>query len=255
MTFSAGFGRQQRQDLYAKIDELRTTPARSQPLRIDRTLTFEGQQWDISNLVSSSNPIVPESLYPKILPDGCIDTHCEATTENASDLVITTCKEKSPPPFSRTLRHRSEENQRTDTRASLGDNPTIMSKVASWGSESESVSSSDDEHEEALMLEVAPGLEVKLRGSSETRRAIKSWKIIQVRCLECAVQLHCIEDAEFLLCPHCRCVSPLNMVGQVKSNANGVGLGFQSCPKPLRRRRMSPSNLRWNYHVGSTRSV
>jgi hypothetical protein len=240
MTFSADFGGHQGQDLNAQIDEIRTRPVRPQSLRIDRTLTFDGQQWDVSNLVTSSNPIFSASLYPKILADGCVDTHEETDRKNTSDLVITAWKKKSPPPASMTLRHHYQEHQQTDTQASLRDNPRTMLNAASGGSESESVSSSDDEHEETLMLEVAPGLEVKLRGSSETRRAIKNWKIIQVQCLECSVQLHCIEDAEFLLCPHCRCVSPLSMVGQVKTNANGVGLGFQSCPKPLRRRRRSP---------------
>ena len=249
MTFSAGLGRQQDQGrpyLDAKIDAEFRTVNRPQYLRIDRTLTFDGQQWDISNLVTSSNRNVSESLYPKILPDVCVDTKLEAETKNIPDLVITALRKKSPPPASMTLRRRREERhaqQVTDIQAPLRDNARPKPKAASWGSESESVSSSDDDNEEALMLEVAPGLEVKLRGSSETHRAIKKWEIIQVECLECAVQLHCIEDAEFLLCPLCRCVSPLSISGQVKTNANGVGLGFQSCPKPSRRRQRSHRNL------------
>jgi hypothetical protein len=73
MTFSADFGGHQGQDLNAQIDEIRTRPVRPQPSRIDRTLTFDGQQWDVSNLVTSSNPIFSASLYPKILADGCED--------------------------------------------------------------------------------------------------------------------------------------------------------------------------------------
>lgn len=109
-----------------------------------------------------------------------------------------------------------------------------------------------DEDNDEMSLSVAPGVEVVLRGSIETRAAIANWDILRAHCLECTVLLHCIEDAMYLLCPLCRCVSPLELCiepnKQIKAGAYGIGLGFQSCPKSGRRRRKS-ANDRNNIQV------
>ena len=77
------------------------------------------------------------------------------------------------------------------------------------------------------MIEVFPGMEVVLRGSEETQVAITMDQIRTAICLDCTLSLSCVADAEYLLCPLCRCVSPLSLSERgVPPGGFGVGLGF-----------------------------
>ena len=61
---------------------------------------------------------------------------------------------------------------------------------------------------EPLQIEVSPGFYSPLRGSNETWDAISRGHITRVDCFSCATPLVCIADAEYVLCPDCRVVSP-----------------------------------------------
>ena len=80
-------------------------------------------------------------------------------------------------------------------------------------------------------IEIAPGVYKPLRGSDETWKAIETGNITQSSCFFCTHDLHCLDDAEFVLCPVCR------VVGPVKANLlgfeYGVGLGVK--PDQMRR--------------------
>jgi len=77
------------------------------------------------------------------------------------------------------------------------------------------------------MIEIFPGTHVRLRGADETWSAIRSDFYMPAVCLDCDVTVFCIEDAEFILCPHCRVISPLeNSVLSKPVGEGGVGLGF-----------------------------
>jgi hypothetical protein len=88
-----------------------------------------------------------------------------------------------------------------------------------------------------MMFEVAPGHYVSLRGGEEeTMRYISEKKSIATQdCICCEGTIHCIADAELLLCPFCRVAQPL-FTGK---EGCGLALGFctqdyiqmtQTCP-------------------------
>lgn len=215
-------------------------------------IVVDGQKWDLSNLCSpSKSSLGPKKhLYPKIDDEDAKDAErAVAKKDIARDADATFVKRR--PPTSMMLR--SNNNAHPEARGKGGkeekNKPEKLDKFRTsyendnagseqpqqpkrQTSEAFSTESSADgfEDEDPLLLEVAPGLEVRLRGSAETRRAIRKWEIVRVNCLECTVQLHCINNAEYLLCPLCRCVSPLRIVMELAPDAHGVGLGFQSCP-------------------------
>lgn len=80
---------------------------------------------------------------------------------------------------------------------------------------------------QALEVEVAPGEYMPLRGSVETLKAIESGKACIVTCFACEAGLWCVPDADLVLCPDCRILSPLSskQSSQIWTRRGGVGLG------------------------------
>lgn len=77
-----------------------------------------------------------------------------------------------------------------------------------------------------LKIEIAPGVQARLRGSRETFQAVENDFYRPVMCADCQKSdLCCILDASYLLCPKCRSVSPLED-GNPNIAQGGVGLGF-----------------------------
>jgi protein-arginine kinase activator protein McsA len=75
-------------------------------------------------------------------------------------------------------------------------------------------------------IEVTPGLVLPLRGSEETLHAVKIDFLTSSSCLCCEQTLHCIQDANYVLCSDCYVVNP------VEANSSGgeyssVGLGMK----------------------------
>jgi hypothetical protein len=62
--------------------------------------------------------------------------------------------------------------------------------------------------EESLQVEVTPGFFSPLRGSKETLAAISRGHSTNVSCFGCDTPLVCIADAEYVICPDCKVVSP-----------------------------------------------
>lgn len=71
---------------------------------------------------------------------------------------------------------------------------------------------------------------MKLRGAAETKEAIARDYFIPLECFACQETIFCIRDADYVICPACRTVSPLMeeevsvLEGEVREG--GVGLGF-----------------------------
>jgi len=77
------------------------------------------------------------------------------------------------------------------------------------------------------MIEIFPGVFVPLRGADETWSAIERDFYMPAVCLDCNKSIFCIEDAEFVLCPICRVVSPMEGGSASETNTQqGVGIGF-----------------------------
>ena len=78
------------------------------------------------------------------------------------------------------------------------------------------------------MVELAPGLQMRLRGAGETYAAAQRQFIQKCSCINCPHgendDMYCIRDAEYVLCHACREITPLAN-GQ---EGGGVGLGFRA---------------------------
>lgn len=74
-------------------------------------------------------------------------------------------------------------------------------------------------------VEISPGQYLRLRGADETWKAIQNDFYMPTECSCCRLTIFCIQDADFVLCPECRVVSPLAGVVYEGSDG-GVGLGF-----------------------------
>jgi hypothetical protein len=74
-------------------------------------------------------------------------------------------------------------------------------------------------------IEVSPGEFLQLRGAKETWKAIKDDFYMPCACIYCDLTLLCIQDAEFVLCPSCHVVTPLEGV-TFDGRDGGVGMGF-----------------------------
>ncbi|KAL7561185.1 hypothetical protein ACA910_006828 [Epithemia clementina (nom. ined.)] len=89
---------------------------------------------------------------------------------------------------------------------------------------------------EETMVELGPGLFARLRGANETWKCIEHDFHVPVVCYACSLELCCIQDASYVLCPKCRIVSPVEQppaddnfaVHHMPANCydGGVGLGF-----------------------------
>jgi hypothetical protein len=76
-------------------------------------------------------------------------------------------------------------------------------------------------------IEVSPGLYLPLRGADETWRAIECDFYEPTACLICSLTIFCIQDADYVLCPACRVVNPMDGRGDCHTvNTGSVGLGF-----------------------------
>ena len=85
------------------------------------------------------------------------------------------------------------------------------------------------------MIEIVPGTWLRLRGADETWACIERDFYLPVMCFGCSAELCCIQDADYVLCPTCRVVSPMNGIPENDGSAGrgnenvgngGVGLGF-----------------------------
>lgn len=84
-----------------------------------------------------------------------------------------------------------------------------------------------EENFDHSLIEVFPGVEMPLRGSQETQYAIQKDYIMHVHCMDCTLELSCVRNSQYVLCPLCHCVSPLELSGlRLEPSHFGVGLGF-----------------------------
>jgi hypothetical protein len=70
-------------------------------------------------------------------------------------------------------------------------------------------------------IEISPGVHVRLRGASETWKAIENDFYMPAECICCESTIFCIQNADFVLCPDCRVVS--RMEGVTSRGMGGVG--------------------------------
>ena len=74
------------------------------------------------------------------------------------------------------------------------------------------ITTKEEQLPSVVTIAVAPGLTLPLRGSDETWKAITDGRTMMTKCCTCNSDLHCIEDAKFVLCPDCWIVSPVDQL-------------------------------------------
>ena len=85
-------------------------------------------------------------------------------------------------------------------------------------------------------VEVSPGVFLPLRGSEETLKALRQGDTTVLQCFLCQVELCCVCDCEWVLCPDCRTLTPVSSDptdSLHKSlpdlrHPHGVGLGLKT---------------------------
>lgn len=75
-----------------------------------------------------------------------------------------------------------------------------------------------------VMVEISPGVHVKLRRTKDTLDAIANDFYLPVTCFACAMDLFAIANVLYVVCPMCTVVSPVE--GGEENCGEGLGLGF-----------------------------
>eukprot|EP00527_Entomoneis_sp_CCMP2396_P001226 CAMPEP_0198151822 /NCGR_PEP_ID=MMETSP1443-20131203/57269_1 /TAXON_ID=186043 /ORGANISM="Entomoneis sp., Strain CCMP2396" /LENGTH=216 /DNA_ID=CAMNT_0043817639 /DNA_START=90 /DNA_END=740 /DNA_ORIENTATION=- len=75
------------------------------------------------------------------------------------------------------------------------------------------------------MIEISPGIRARLRGAAETRDCIGRDFFMPSLCNSCSLEMFCIQDAAYVLCPQCRVVNPISDVDEDFCEG-GLGMGF-----------------------------
>lgn len=103
-------------------------------------------------------------------------------------------------------------------------------KMAAYQSSGRGGGNSED-----VMIPIAPGVSAKLRGANETFECIERDFYLPVTCFACSLEMCCIQDADYVICPVCRVVSPLDTGSSTSPHLSTdfrgqseptVGLGF-----------------------------
>lgn len=76
-------------------------------------------------------------------------------------------------------------------------------------------------------IEIQPGVYAPLRGVEETLYALETGLVVFCDCLCCCTALVCSEDADFVLCPRCKVVSPIRDPVDFGIGGGAVGLGLR----------------------------
>lgn len=116
------------------------------------------------------------------------------------------------------LRHAMPQSSATSQSDSIPAPPTAMTRaITSWGPFTFPSTRSLETQFLQPDIAVAPGVRLPVRGVRETMAALRKCdtqhasSFVTTRCWTCETFLCCLRDAEFVLCPECRVVSPLDV--------------------------------------------
>jgi hypothetical protein len=176
-----------------------STPRSSAPV-----LRIDGVEYDVSNLLiqpekHDDRPHRSQSLR-KERSSPYIGNNTKAKSLMSMD------QEKKTPP--------SHQYSRSSQKLKSPPPPTPVQE------EEEIRRARRETYDHTTTVEIAPDVYEILRGAVETRQAIQSGAITQIRCCCCTQTVQCIEDAAFFICPTC------SVISQVPHGSWGVGLGF-----------------------------
>jgi hypothetical protein len=184
------------------------------------------------------DPLRPHDRSDLATPGGVAAASCDATIHSGSDRI------PSKPLRSSSV-ERSKQQQPSKAAGSVASSSSAASSSSSAGSarwcgrhdrfsNSGQHSAKDGDGEKGKVggtpasspaIEVAPGIQLRLRGSQETWEAISRDYYVPGLCWGCSETIFVIQDAAYVLCPACRTVSPMDGTFE-QPEVSGVGLGF-----------------------------
>ena len=72
-------------------------------------------------------------------------------------------------------------------------------------------------------IEIAPGQYATMLTGNHTRNAVHNGTAVSTVCVICSVTLQCFPEADYVLCPDCNVVSPLDIGGSSRHlNRRGI---------------------------------
>jgi hypothetical protein len=173
----------------------------------------------------------PSSSYASPLPAASVPRFPLSRYPSSSTPSAVAAPLRSKPPS--TLRVPSLRSN-ASSRARITSVPTPASGAPANGSHPTAPATPRDK----VLLEIAPGVKLHLRGAEETHAAMTNGFFVQCECFLCATTgnedaLYCILDCDYFLCPECRSVYP----NPIRTNSTrglsstqlpgGLGLGFR----------------------------
>jgi hypothetical protein len=80
----------------------------------------------------------------------------------------------------------------------------------------------------SLVVGIVPGVQEPLRGLRENYQAVSNDFHSNVTCYGCSMELCCIADLSYIVCPGCKVISPLEgrLFEGKEIRRRGLGLGF-----------------------------
>ena len=76
-------------------------------------------------------------------------------------------------------------------------------------------------------ITIAPGVKARFRGAKETYTSVLVERdVVMSLCYNCNQEIYTLANAQYIFCPHCKVVSPLDSAKRCGRNGGGVGLGF-----------------------------
>jgi hypothetical protein len=189
---------------------------------------------DLSNLVSPNLPapvsksssVKKQRSYCRLYPS---KSQVRDLPDVSAEDILTMWRNRIARTEKRPSYSSLSENSRDQSGGGWGG---YHSATSSWYDEQpQNTSATDANHQ----LEISPGVFVPLRGSDETWNAIERGFSSNADCLACSTALICIADADYILCPDCRFVSPTGASemklpptrGFNQQHRGGVGLGLK----------------------------
>lgn len=167
----------------------------------------------------------PNELAKKLKGTCVIDDSCSSRTESTYSRSSTNSSSLSEDPYVDIYRHESSRSMQSTGSAGP------VARVEDGESTPPAAVTSRSQ------IEVAPGIFMPLRGSTETLAAVESRMARTVSCIACQATLRCVPDAELVICPDCFLLSPLEQHDHSRSRiksqpgveyqVGGVGLGLK----------------------------
>lgn len=144
------------------------------------------------------------------------------------------CKHKKDPleklkqDESSSLPSAAELSDKSLSTISTKDDPCCKHCCTVSKEEEQSSAEPQENETQKPLVEISPGVSAPLRGTNETIRAVRVDFYTPITCFGCSLEMFCIADAKYAICPQCKVISPNEetMFEEKVLQLHGLGLGF-----------------------------